>query len=95
MLRSRVAGVAAAVAATLDLVLSAGGCVGRYTGGLGSCGRLRRTAVRWSAARLAICWGDCSWLVTLVSGWLIGGIFSGVGCSATLGTGWSLVFGGG
>jgi len=90
-----VAGGAAAVAATLDLVLSAGGCVGRYTGGLVSCGRLRRTAVRWSAARLAMCSGDCRWLTTLVSGWLVGGIYSGVGCSATLGTGWSLLFRGG
>eukprot|EP00956_Cyclotella_meneghiniana_P011138 scaffold15578_cov67-Cyclotella_meneghiniana.AAC.2 len=43
------------VAVTRDLVLRAGGCVGKWIGGGMSCRRLRRTAVRCCAARLASC----------------------------------------
>ena len=51
----RDAGGAVAAVATLDLVLRAGGWFGRWTCGGLSCRRLRRTAVRWCAARLASC----------------------------------------
>ena len=70
-MRVRAAGGAEAAAVTLDLVLRAGGWVGRCTGGLDSCGRLRRTAVGWSAARLAICYGDWRGLATLGTGWAL------------------------
>ena len=93
-MRVRADGGAAAAAVTLDLVLRAGGWLGRFTGGLDSCGRLRRAAVRWIAARLAICWGDWRGLATLGTGcpsvWTLF-----VGCSATLGTCGVLVLSGG